>query len=107
MRISWEEPFAPILPISSFEKIDEAIQTCNQSAYGLQNSVFTRDINLAFKIAEELECGVCNINRKDARGPDNFPFLGVKKSGIGVVGGIKYILEEMSTLKSVVINEMM
>jgi glyceraldehyde-3-phosphate dehydrogenase (NADP+) len=105
MRINWEEPFAPILPIVVFKTIDEAIRMVNQSAYGLQNSVFTKDINLALKTAEELECGVCNINGKDARGPDNFPFLGIKKSGIGVVGGIKYILQEMSTIKSIVINE--
>lgn len=104
MRISWEEPFAPILPVESFKEVGEAVKACNQSSYGLQNSVFTNDIDEAFKIADELECGVVNINGKDARGPDNFPFLGVKKSGIGVVGGIKYILEEMSTLKSVVIN---
>jgi glyceraldehyde-3-phosphate dehydrogenase (NADP+) len=105
MRIDWEEPFAPILPIVSFKSVEEAIKMVNQSAYGLQNSVFTLNINLALKIADELESGVVNINGKDARGPDNFPFLGIKKSGIGVVGGISYLLQEMSTIKSVVINK--
>jgi glyceraldehyde-3-phosphate dehydrogenase (NADP+) len=104
MRIAWEEPFGPVLPITVFETPEEAIKLCNQSSFGLQNSVFTTNINFAFDVAERLECGVVNINGKDARGPDNFPFLGVKKSGLGVVGGIKYLLEEMSTIKSVVIS---
>lgn len=105
MRLAWEEPFGPILPVIKFKNIDDAIKICNKSSFGLQNSVFTRDINQAFKVASELVCGVVNINGKDARGPDNFPFLGVKKSGLGVVGGIKYLLEEMSALKSLVINK--
>ncbi len=104
MRIAWEEPFGPILPIMRFSEAPEAVRLCNQSSFGLQNSIFTTNIHTAFEVAESLECGVIQINGKDARGPDNFPFLGVKKSGLGVVGGISYLLHEMSAIKSIVIN---
>ncbi len=105
MRIAWEEPFGPVLPVMTFKTVEDAIKMTNQSSFGLQNSVFTTNIDRAFEVATCLECGVVQINGKDARGPDNFPFLGVKKSGLGIVGGIKYLLLEMSTIKSIVINK--
>lgn len=104
MRISWEEPFGPVLPIIRVKDHNEAIELANQSEYGLQSSIFTKDIDLAFKIAEELEVGTIQINGKDARGPDHFPFLGIKHSGLGMVQGAKYLLSEMTRIKTVVLN---
>ena len=103
MDIAWIEPFAPILPIIRVENLDKAIETANKSEYGLQSSVFTNDINKAFYIAEKLEVGTVQINNKTERGPDHFPFLGVKSSGIGTQG-IKYSIEAMTRLKAIVIN---
>lgn len=104
MRISWEEPFGPVLPIIHVKDHNEAIEIANQSEYGLQSSIFTKDIDLAFKIAEELEVGTVQINGKDARGPDHFPFLGIKHSGLGMVQGAKYLLSEMTRIKTLVLN---
>ena len=55
------------------------------------------------KIAEKLEVGTVHINNKTQRGPDNFPFLGVKGSGAGVQG-IKYSIEAMTNVKSIVFD---
>ena len=55
------------------------------------------------KIANKLEVGAVQINNKTERGPDHFPFLGVKSSGIGVQG-IKYSIESMTRRKGIVIN---
>ncbi len=103
MRLAWEEPFAPILPIIRVKNIDEAIKIANESEYGLQASIFTKDINKAFYIAEKLEVGTVQINNKPERGPDHFPFLGVKASGLGTQG-IKYSIEAMSRPKAIVLN---
>ena len=78
MRLAWEEPFGPVLPIIRVKDKDEAIRIANESQYGLQSSVFTRDINEAFYIANKLEVGTVHVNNKTERGPDHFPFLGVK-----------------------------
>ena len=103
MQIAWEEPFGPILPIIRVKNVDEAIEICNGSEYGLQTSVFTKDIVKAFEIAGKLEVGTVQINNKTQRGPDNFPFLGIKGSGVGVQG-IKYSIESMTKIKSIVID---
>lgn len=103
MRIAWEEPFGPVLPIIKVKNYEEAIEIANCSEYGLQSSIFTKDIDKAFYIADQLEVGTVQINNKTERGPDNFPFLGVKSSGIGVQG-VKYSMEAMSRPKVTVIN---
>ncbi|WP_342252411.1 aldehyde dehydrogenase family protein [Spiroplasma endosymbiont of Amphibalanus improvisus] len=93
-KLAWIEPFAPILPIIRVKTTDEMIKIANDSIYALQASVFTENINQAFSLADKLDCGTVHINSKTQRGPDLFPFLGIKDSGQGVQGII-------DTLKSV------
>ncbi len=103
MALAWEEPFGPVLPIIRVKDIDEAIRICNKSEYGLQASIFTENINKAFTIAGKLDVGTVQINGKTARGPDHFPFVGTKSSGMGVQG-IKYSIEAMTRIKATVLN---
>ena len=103
MKVAWEEPFGPVLPIIRVASVEEAIAYANESEFGLQSSVFTNDFKKAFEIAEKLEVGTVHINNKTQRGPDNFPFLGVKGSGAGVQG-IKYSIEAMTNVKSIVFD---
>lgn len=103
MKVAWEEPFGPVLPIIRVASVEEAIAFANESEFGLQSSVFTNDFKKAFEIAEKLEVGTVHINNKTQRGPDNFPFLGVKDSGAGVQG-IKYSIEAMTNVKSIVFD---
>ena len=103
MKVAWEEPFGPVLPIIRVTNVEEAIAFANESEFGLQSSVFTNDFKKAFEIAEKLEVGTVHINNKTQRGPDNFPFLGVKGSGAGVQG-IKYSIEAMTNVKSIVFD---
>ncbi|BCJ99729.1 NADP-dependent glyceraldehyde-3-phosphate dehydrogenase [Anaerocolumna chitinilytica] len=103
MRIAWEEPFGPVLPILRVNTVEEAVALANKSEYGLQSSVFTENITDAFHVASKLEVGTVHINNKTERGPDHFPFLGVKKSGIGTQG-IRYSIEAMTRVKATVIN---
>ncbi|QHX35804.1 glyceraldehyde-3-phosphate dehydrogenase (NADP+) [Spiroplasma sp. TIUS-1] len=103
MRIAWEEPFGPVLPVIRCKNVDEMISMQNESNFGLQSSIFTTDINLAFNIAKLIEVGTVNINSRPQRGPDNFPFLGIKDSGEGVQG-IRESLNSMTRYKGIVIN---
>jgi glyceraldehyde-3-phosphate dehydrogenase (NADP+) len=103
MRLAWEEPFGPVLPIMRMPSVERAIDIANMSEYGLQSSVFTRDIDRAFYIASRLEVGAVQINNKPERGPDHFPFSGVKSSGMGTQG-IRYSIEAMSRPKAIVLN---
>ncbi|MFX1527945.1 MAG: NADP-dependent glyceraldehyde-3-phosphate dehydrogenase [Promethearchaeota archaeon] len=103
MRVAWEEPFGPVLPFIRIRSAEEAIDISNKSEYGLQGMIFTNNIDLAFNIAQELEVGTVQINGQSERGPDHFPFLGTKSSGLGTQG-IKYSIEAMSRPKVVVMN---
>lgn len=103
MKLAWEEPFGPVLPVIRIKDKDEALKIANKSEYGLQSSVFTGNMNDAFYIAEKLEVGTVQVNNKTERGPDHFPFLGVKASGMGTQG-IKYSIESMTRPKAIVLN---
>jgi len=103
MKIAWEEPFGPVLPIIRVKTDEEAIQLANQSEFGLQASIFTKDIDKAFFIASELEAGSIQINGRTERGPDHFPFVGIKASGIGTQG-IRKSIESMTREKMTIIN---
>lgn len=103
MNIFYSEPFGPVLPIIRVSGIEQAIQTANDTEYGLQASVFGQNMKELFYAANALEAGTINLNGKSERGPDNFPFLGRKNSGIGVQG-VRYALEAGTTFKSIVIN---
>lgn len=102
-RLAWEEPFGPVLPIIRVGSVKEAIEISNKSEYGLQASVFTENIDLALEIARALDVGTVQINGKPSRGPDNFPFVGAKSSGIGTQG-IRYSIENLTRAKSTVLN---
>lgn len=103
MRVAWEEPFGPVLPIIRVKDKEEAIALANKSEYGLQSSIFTKNINDAFYIARHLQVGAVQINNKSERGPDHFPFTGVKASGMGTQG-IRYSIEAMTRIKSIVLS---
>ncbi|GGJ97136.1 NADP-dependent glyceraldehyde-3-phosphate dehydrogenase [Lentibacillus kapialis] len=103
MKIAWEEPFGPVIPVLRVKNVDEAISIANESEYGLQASIFTKNMEQAIQIGHELEVGSVQVNGKTERGPDHFPFLGVKSSGVGVQG-IRKGIESMTREKVTVLN---
>jgi len=104
MRLAWEEQFGPVLPIITCDSVEQMIELHNKSQYGLGGSIFTTNIEKGKEIARQLQAGVIQINAKSERYPDNFPFLGVKDSGLGVQG-IKWSIENMMRMKSIVENK--
>lgn len=104
MRVIAKETFGPVMSFVDVASVDEAIQIINASEYGLQASVFTKDEGSGIVVAQQINVGTVQINGSPQRGPDHFPFLGVKHSGVGVQG-VRYSLEAMSRIKSVVLNK--
>ena len=98
------EVFGPIISFITVNDMGEAVTIINQSRFGLQASVFTKDEGSGIAFAKQLNVGTVQINGSPQRGPDHFPFLGVKSSGLGVQG-VRYSLESMSRLRPIVLNK--
>jgi succinate-semialdehyde dehydrogenase/glutarate-semialdehyde dehydrogenase len=81
-KILIEEPFAPVMPLLDFNKIDEVIQAANNTRYGLAAYVFTNDLTVAWRMAEGIEAGIIGINDPVPSTPQ-CPFGGMKESGLG------------------------
>lgn len=81
-KILTDEPFAPVMPILDFSKLDDVIAAANNTKYGLAAYVFTNDLTVAFKMAEGIEAGIIGINDPVPATPQ-CPFGGMKESGLG------------------------
>jgi succinate-semialdehyde dehydrogenase/glutarate-semialdehyde dehydrogenase len=81
-KIMTEEPFAPVMPLLDFSKIDEVIEAANNTRYGLASYVFTNDLTVAWRMAEGLEAGIIGLNDPVPATPQ-CPFGGMKESGLG------------------------
>jgi succinate-semialdehyde dehydrogenase / glutarate-semialdehyde dehydrogenase len=81
-KILTDEPFAPVMPLLDFSKLDEVIRAANNTRYGLAAYVFTNDLTVAWKMAEGLEAGIICINDPVPAVPQ-CPFGGMKESGLG------------------------
>lgn len=103
MRLAWEEPFGPVLPIIRLNDVADMIKVANQSNFGLQASVFCQDLSTAITVAKQIETGTVNLNARSQRGPDCFPFLGIKDSGEGVQG-VREALLSMTRYRGIVFN---
>lgn len=103
MRVCSEEIFAPVATVQTFRDFNAALSAANQTRYGLQAGVFTRDMSRAFLATRALEFGGVMINDAPAFRVDNMPYGGVKLSGAGREG-VRYAMEEMTELRTVVID---
>ena len=103
LRISCQEVFAPVVVVSPYEDFDLALQSVNDSIYGLQAGVFTKDLKKAFQAYEDLDVGGVICNDIPTFRIDHMPYGGVKESGFGREG-LKYAIEEMTELKLLAVN---
>ncbi|MDP2896887.1 MAG: aldehyde dehydrogenase family protein [bacterium] len=103
MKISCREAFGPVVTLDAYRDFGEALKRVNDSVYGLQAGVFTRDIRRVHSAFYELDVGGVIINDYPTFRVDNMPYGGVKNSGMGREG-VKYAIEEMTELKLLVLN---
>ncbi|EHK88161.1 NAD-dependent succinate-semialdehyde dehydrogenase [Saccharomonospora azurea] len=95
-RLSREEIFGPVAPISVFDTEDEALAAANDTEYGLVGYVYTNDVKRALRVSERLETGMVGLNQGIVSNPAA-PFGGVKQSGLGREGGTVGIEEFLET----------
>jgi acyl-CoA reductase-like NAD-dependent aldehyde dehydrogenase len=103
MRVSREEVFAPVITVVPYDDFDDAIRIVNDSEFGLQAGVFTRDISRIMKAFESLHVGGVIINDIPTFRVDQMPYGGVKGSGMGREGP-RYAIEEMTDVRFMVIH---
>jgi acyl-CoA reductase-like NAD-dependent aldehyde dehydrogenase len=82
-RLEQEEIFGPVLSVTRVKDADEAFRVNNDVAYGLSSSVYTRDVNVAFRALTELDNGITYINAPTIGAEAHLPFGGVKQTGNG------------------------
>jgi glyceraldehyde-3-phosphate dehydrogenase (NADP+) len=99
-----EEAFAPIVAVNRFNGIEDAIQKVNNTKYGLQAGVFTRDITRALQCAREIDAGGVLINEIPTYRVDNMPYGGTKGSGIGREGP-DFAIREMTEEKLIILDQ--
>lgn len=83
MRLFREEIFGPILSVIEVKDLDDAIETMNDSRYGLSSSIYTKDVNRAFRAMRDIEAGITYINGPTIGAEVHLPFGGVKETGNG------------------------
>lgn len=102
-ELSAEEAFGPVAILEPFDDYDAVLKKVNDSRYGLQAGIFTRDLYKAQKAWDELEVGGVVIGDVPSWRVDHMPYGGVKDSGIGREG-IRYALEDMTELRLMVVR---
>ena len=94
-RLLCEEVFAPVVSVVPFDDLDAVIETVNDTPYGLQAGIFTRDLDSALTAARRLRMGGVVINSTSSTRADLMPYGGVKDSGYGTEGP-RYAIREMT-----------
>jgi acyl-CoA reductase-like NAD-dependent aldehyde dehydrogenase len=97
-----EEAFAPVVVVTPYDDLEEALRAVNDGPYGLQAGLFTRDLSQAWSAFETLEVGALVVNDVPTFRVDNMPFGGVKSSGLGREG-VRYAIEDMTEQRLLVL----
>ncbi len=103
-RISKEEIFGPVLSVLKVGSYDEAVRVANDVDYGLSSSIYTRDVNVAFRAMHDLEAGITYINAPTIGAEVQLPFGGVKNTGNGGREAGSVAIEEFTEIKTVFVD---
>jgi len=103
MKVSCREVFGPVVTVTRYTEFEEALEALNDSEFGLQAGVFTRDVERVFRAYRDLEVGTVLVNESPTFRAEHMPYGGVKDSGLGREG-VPYAIEEMTELKLLVLN---
>lgn len=103
MKVRQEEIFGPVTTLETYGDFDEAIALANETNYGLQAGIFTRDIDRIFQAHRDLEVGGVIVNDVSAFRADQMPYGGTKDSGVGREG-LRWAMAEMTEEKVLVLS---
>lgn len=103
MKVNCQEVFGPVVTVTPFDDLDAALERVNDSPFGLQAGIFTRDANAIFRAYNKLEVGGVIAGDIPSFRIDHMPYGGTKDSGLGREG-LRYAIEEMTEPKLLVMN---
>jgi acyl-CoA reductase-like NAD-dependent aldehyde dehydrogenase len=103
LKVSCEEVFGPVVTVSPYDTLDEAIQLANGTRYGLQAGIFTSNVRTALRAAQELDFGGVTVNEAPTFRADQMPYGGVKDSG-NTREGPAYAVREFTEQRVVVLD---
>lgn len=103
-KICAQEAFGPVAVLSSFTDFEQALDKVNDSVYGLQAGIFTRDIYKAHRAWDKLEVGGVLIGEVPSWRVDHMPYGGVKESGLGREG-IRFAMEDMTEIRMLILRK--
>lgn len=104
MRVEQEEIFGPVLSVIEVESFEEAIQVNNNTRYGLSSSIFTENVNAAFKAIRDITTGIVYINHGTTGAEIQFPFGGTRGTGNGMREAGQAALTSFTEWKSVYVD---
>ena len=104
MRIWKDEIFGPVLGIGTFSSFDEAIAMANDTAYGLSGSIYTRNVNNAYRAMRDVYTGIFYVNAPTIGAETHLPFGGTKETGNGHREAATAALDVYSEWKSVYVD---
>jgi aldehyde dehydrogenase (NAD+) len=104
MRVAQEEIFGPVTSVIEVKSIDEAVKVLNNTKYGLSSSVYTRNVNNAFRFMRDAETGIVYVNAGTIGAEIQLPFGGMKSTGNGHREAGRAALDVYSEWKSIYID---
>lgn len=104
MRVEQEEIFGPVLSVIEVETLEEAIKVNNHTRYGLSSSIFTENVNAAFRAIRDLTTGIVYINHGTTGAEIQFPFGGTRGTGNGMREAGQAALTSFTEWKSVYVD---
>jgi len=102
MRVCRDEVFGPVAVVESVDSFDDALAACNRSRFGLQAGIFTNDVGRALQAFRSLPLRAVLINDTPMLRVDNYPYGGMKDSGLGREG-VRFAVEEFSEPKVLIL----
>jgi acyl-CoA reductase-like NAD-dependent aldehyde dehydrogenase len=104
MKVVAEEAFGPVASVIACEDFEESLRQANETKFGLQVGVFTRDIDRILKAVKRLNFGGVIVNDTPNFRADHMPYGGNRQSGLGREG-VRYAMDDMTNIQMVVIRE--
>ena len=103
MKVMCKEAFAPLVSLIRYDDFDEALRLLDDTPYGLQAGLYTRDLHKAFEAVRRIDVGGLMVNDTSIFRVDHMPYGGNRMSGIGREG-VRFAIEEMTNIRLVCFN---
>jgi len=103
MKVCCEEIFGPVVTVSSYTKLKDALTSINESSFGLQAGIFTKNIDAMYQAYASLEVGAVLVNEIPTFRADHMPYGGIKNSGLGREG-VRYTIQELTEPKLLIVK---